>query len=330
MSGAVPRAFPELTRPEAERLEACLLRAARAGIGAEAVAGVDRRPLDATWYRTEVVSATLASGEVVRCFVKDFGSYERTKSRMEERRERELTFYRDVFPSGELGLPFYAGEVPRGGSAWLVLEHVEAVPLRWCDLDRWREAAVWLGRFQTAFEARRATLPAAGVFERRREYFENVLRRATSEAAGYGDEVETRLRAAAPLYRELVRSLKAQPQTLVHGAFRPAQVLVAGGQPPRICPVDWEICGIGSCLYDLATLADGFAPEEADVFLDRYLDEASWLPEPVTRDDLRAALAACRMHRTMKWIGHARARGIPADDVVALARSLDAPEGATT
>ena len=89
---------------------------------------------------------------------------------------------------------------------------------------------------------------------------------------------------AVPLYRERVERLMEHRRTLVHGAFRPAQILVnAGTEPVRICPTDWEISAMGSCLYDLAALTDGFQDRELVPFLEHFLEAATWLHEDQPR-----------------------------------------------
>ena len=326
---SVAAAFPELDAAPARDLEQHLLAAAR-GIGSPgaAVTSVRRGPLDATWYRTEVVTLELDDGSTARFFLKDFGSYERAKSRMEARRERERHFYKHVFPAGELGLPRYVADV-WDGVTWLVLEMVDGVPLSWCEMDVWRAAAAWLGTFQSAVAGRVEALKASGRFaDHRPAYFEAIATRAVEGAGAYDHALADRVEAILPRYEERAAILMRQPRTLVHGGFRPAQVLVdAARDPVRICPTDWEIAAIGSCLYDLAPLADGFEDQALEGFLDAYAREATWLPPAArSRSELEAALAACRMHRTMKWIAHGHARGMPAAGVRELVDSL-ATEG---
>ena len=42
----------------------------------------------------------------------------------------------------------------------------------------------------------------------------------------------------------------------------------------RICPVDWEKAAIGSALYDLALIPDGFEAPALDQLLEAYRQEA--------------------------------------------------------
>jgi hypothetical protein len=317
-----PAAFPELSAPAAEDLGHRLARAAAAE---GPVTSVRRDPLEATWYRTEVVTVELGPGAVARFFLKDFGSFARAKSNMEARRERERFFYKEVFPGGELGLPAYVADV-WDGHTWLVLEMVDGAPLSWHELDLWHRAAAWLGGFQSAVVDRMPELVSSGRFTTHGpRYFARIGTRAVAGAGEYDPELARRVNDLLPRYEEHAATLMRHPQTLVHGGFRPAQVLVSGdGDSPRICPTDWEISAVGSCLYDLATLADGFEGAEAEAFLEHFAAEAPWVGAAPAPGDLQDALAACRMHRTMKWIAHAYARGMPLAKTRALVDSLEA------
>ena len=52
-------------------------------------------------------------------------------------------------------------------------------------------------------------------------------------------------------------------RTLLHGVYLPSQILAdPDAEQLRICPVDWELAGIGSPLYDFAFFADGFESQQ--------------------------------------------------------------------
>ena len=323
---SVAAAFRELSPSEARLLEASLLDAAhRNGSTGRDISSVDRSPLESTWYRTECVEVTLDSGERMKFFLKDFRSYERDKGRMPERRERERFFYKEVFPHGELGLPTFVADVWTDEKAWLIIEFVEAVPLGWREIETWYEAAGWLGAWQTKVVERLRPLRDSKHFlQRDPSYFQNIARNATAGAARFGDYVEQKVRTALPGYLRGTEELTRQPQTLVHGAFRPNQILVDPEETPvRICPTDWEIAAIGSCIYDLAALTDGFSGPMLETFLDRFLAEAKWLRnDPPDISDLELAIKTCSTHRTLKWIAQAEKRGFSPDKIRELATSL--------
>ena len=78
-----------------------------------------------------------------------------------------------------------------------------------------------------------------------------------------------------PLVAGYPRAVEAmvnnRPWTLVHGTYRPIQIILdTGEQPPRLCPVDWEKAGVGSCFFDLAFLADGFDPVRLAQLFEAY------------------------------------------------------------
>lgn len=317
-------AFPELSTQEVRLLENGLLDAARrAGLSGD-ITSARRSPLESTSYRTEVVTVDLDSGRHLKCFLKDFGSYARDKGQMAARRERERFLYKDVFGNGELGPPAYVTDVWSDQTTWLVLEFVDGVPLAWCDLEVWYEAAAWLGRWQTAMAGRLPELRRCGHFvDRDPAYFESIAHKARAGAERVDERVAQQVAEALPSYLAGSEALVRQPRTLVHGAFRPSQILVdSKNTPARICPIDWEIAAIGSCLYDLAALADGFEGARLETFMARYLAEATWLEDPPCVSELRSALTTCRTHRTLKWIAQGEKRGFSHDDVREIAASL--------
>lgn len=323
----VAAAFRELQEHEIKLLEDGLVHAARrAGSTGRRLHSVDRSPLESTWYRTEIVTVTLDSGETTKFFIKDFSSYKRDKGQMTARRERERFFYKDVFPNGELGLPMFALDVWSDQRSWLILEFVEGVPLGWRELATWYEAAAWLGRWQTAVGGRLQRLRDSRHFVGRdRAYFDKIARNATAGAARFGEDVVRKVETALPAYLKGAEQLVRQPQTLVHGAFRPHQILVDTEQTPvRICPTDWEIAAIGSCLYDLAALTDGFDGAALETFLNRFLTEATWLQDGVDLADLELATKTCSTHRTLKWIAQGEKRDFSREKIRELAASLTA------
>lgn len=323
---SVAAAFRELDVHETQLLESGLLDAAhRAGLKGRKLYSIERSPLESTWYRTEIVTATLDSGEQEKFFLKDFGSYKRDKGRMVARRERERFFYKEVFSNGELGLPTFVADIWSDQRTWLILEFVDGVPLGWRELETWYEAAAWLGCWQTALADRVQSLRDSRHFlDRDHAYFENIARNATAGAARFGEDVAQKVEMALPDYLKGAEQLMRQPQTVVHGAFRPHQILVNSEQTPvRICPTDWEITAIGSCLYDLAALTDGFDGPSLETFLDRFLTEATWLrDDPPDLSDLQLAIKTCSTHRTLKWIAQGEKRGFSPAKIRELAVSL--------
>jgi thiamine kinase-like enzyme len=91
----------------------------------------------------------------------------------------------------------------------------------------------------------------------------------------------------------VVERLEALPKTLVHGELYASNVLVGDD---RVCPVDWELAGIGPAVLDVAALTMGWADDERRLLVDVYRSAAN---EPPDEQDVdRAAL-----HLAVQWLG---------------------------
>jgi aminoglycoside/choline kinase family phosphotransferase len=159
---------------------------------------------------------------------------------------------------------------------WLVIEKVEGVELYQVgELEAWAEALIWLARFHERFADTPHSEP---LLRYDRAFFEIWPERADSAPAGYADVIER---------------LAQLPTTLVHGELYASNVLVA---PGRVCPVDWELAGIGPGVLDVAALTAGWPDEERSTLIDAYRSASK---EPPDRDDVdRAAL-----HLSVQWLG---------------------------
>jgi thiamine kinase-like enzyme len=77
-------------------------------------------------------------------------------------------------------------------------------------------------------------------------------------------------------------------------------------EPVRVCPVDWEQAAIGSALYDLALISDGFEPPALDLFLDAYRQEAMEQSVPVPdREELRRVVTCFRLFMAINLLSRA-------------------------
>lgn len=191
---------------------------------------------------------------------------------------REIAVYRDVLsPLGLEGIPRLAA-ADEASAGWLVLEVIEGTPL-WQvgDLAVWQEAARWLARLHSL------PVPAG----------ETLVR---YDAAQLRDRLELAA-AARPFAARVAERLAALPVRLIHGDFYPANILVQTG--PRIRVVDWETCGTGPAVLDLAALISGrWSEQERERILDAYLAASP----PLLRlgvDDLLYA----RLLLAAQWIG---------------------------
>lgn len=265
-------------RADEDLLRLCLEDALGGGVAQ--VADVRReRSAYASSYDAEIVTVRMASGEELKLFLKNFGTSGVPKDDAGRRRDRERAVYRELLVDAELGTPHYYASLwdePRG-RFWLLLEFVRGSELRSCELEYWIMAAAWLGRMHGHFAQLAATLRECDFLGRHdADYFRGKGERAARELRRLSRPFAARFERVMDRYERAVAIMARQRPTLVHGHFRPCNVLVtADAAPARICPVDWEQAAVGSGLYDLALLTDGFASPELDRLLDAYRGEAT-------------------------------------------------------
>jgi Phosphotransferase enzyme family len=298
---------------DAERLRRCLERdAVPRMVGRRARVAQVRRTASrtATSYRSEIVSARLADGAELRFFLKDYGSSKRPRPEAARRRDRELAVYRRLVGDGELGTARYCGAVwdDRAALHWLLLELVVGTPLRHLELRFWIDAARWLARFQGRFAGSPPAPEAMPTLERHdARFFAAAAERARRSVSRYPVESRRRLERLLARYEGSIDLLAAEEPVLVHGHYEAANILVDVEGAARICPVDWELAALGSRLFDLASLCDGFEPPALHRIWDAYAEGAAeaGLPAAPPREELRRAVDRLRLFRVVAWLGGA-------------------------
>jgi Ser/Thr protein kinase RdoA (MazF antagonist) len=207
---------------------------------------------------------------------------------------REIEVYATLLAPSELGTATYYGSVvePQQDRYWLFLERVEGVPL-WQvgELDTWREVAQWLARMQSGLGRRRTRALLA--------YDRAFYRRWLPRALAFTPEAG--LDRLAPAYERAIARLASAPTTFVHGELYASNVLVGERNGRRrICPIDWELAGVGVGLLDLAALTSGFDEEKASSLVRAYRDALAAPPPPGVLEEL---LDCCRLHLAVRWLG---------------------------
>jgi hypothetical protein len=274
-------------------------------------------------YDTYTVTIGFPDRPQLRLFLKDYGSFRQPKGDMEARRERELHVYRNILPAAGLDTAHYYGSVWNSPQRqfWLFLEFVEGTPLKFSDFAYWPQAAAWLGRLQGYCAQHPERLDTAGrLIEHDARFFLSAAVRALHVVRVLLPSEVDQLEWIVNRYDPLIELMSSQPRTLVHGAYRPEQILVdRNTQPPRLCPLDWEVAARGSSFYDLAFLADGFKPPRLGRVLDAYLEEAvkHGIRVP-SRDDVVYLVNCFRLHRVFNWLGQAIEREYAERDVIKL------------
>jgi len=104
--------------------------------------------------------------------------------------------------------------------------------------------------------------------------------------------------------------MTAQPKTLVHGTYRPPQIILdKSREPMRICPVDFEKAAVGASLYDLTFIADGFDTPRLHRLFEAYRTEAQNAGVTVPDNAEMTYIVDCfRLHRIMNWLAVSMAR----------------------
>lgn len=245
------------------------------------VVSVQRRPsLHQTSFRLEEIEVELDDGARLELLRKDvcrdaLGAAVRgVKPAFVHDPSREAEVYALLSECG-LGTPTcYAA-----GPGFVLIERVHGVELfQVGELDVWRRTARWLRRLHERFAAQPPE--ASRLLRHDAAYY----RLWAERARGRGGEIAR----IVDRYEPVVARLLSLPRTLIHGEFYPSNVLIAGD---RIAPVDWETAAVGPGLIDLAALVTGWEGDERSAIATAYgtVDES--------------ALAACRLHLALQWLG---------------------------
>lgn len=297
--------------------------------GPKAVRAVKREASAmASSYPAEVVTVTLTDGRSLRILLKDL-STRRYYTDLPERRSREIGIYRDLFAGAGLGMPHYYGSVedPDRNRFWLMLEYVEGPRVKDESFEVWVQAAAWLGRMQ-AFVAAHPDLlgRCAAIQPLTPDFFVATAAAAQRAAAAFTRELGRRVDKALDGYADLAFLMAAQPPTLVHGCYRPYNILLRSSRGgPRICPVDWELAALGLREYDLAHFSDGFNADRRRILIEAYRTEAAHYGLHIELgDDADALLAGCELHKNLKTLGKAVERTFPLAGVEKLVHIIEA------
>jgi hypothetical protein len=285
---------------------------ARAGESGLPVAAIHRRRFPgSTSYASEIVTVELATGDAIEIFLKDFGQSRLPKDQAAKRRERELRVYEELLEEHELGTAHFFGSLWDEDAArfWLMLEFVDGELLRDCSFEWWLPAAAWLGRLHGHFSGQRDRLRACGFLVRHdAAFFLHAAERALRTLSAFSGPLARRLAAVLDVYDPILAVLTRDSDTLVHGSYRPQNVLVVqSSQPPRICPTDWELAAFGRSTFDLAFLCDGFRPPRLDALFDAYEREAATFGLALPNwDEVRHEVDCFRLHKTVNSLGNLR------------------------
>jgi Phosphotransferase enzyme family len=252
-----------------------------------------------TSYPLHDLTVTREDGERLALLVKDLdqGSMlpaaRDAKPRFLYDPTREIGAYRCVLDADALGTArHYASGAGGRTGWWIILERVPGTPLvEIGDRTRWLDAMQWLARFH-AHGPRPLAMPSVPLLRHDARFYRTWMDRARQFVP------DERLEWVAERYDVVAQRLLAQPPIFIHGEFYAANILVDG---PRVCPVDWEMAGVGPALVDVAAIVSGPGWSDADVMamLGTYCAELGTEVDV----DLLADLDACRVYLAIQWLG---------------------------
>src|SRR6185503_11571869 len=306
-------------------LRHCLECAAPDVFGGSAIADIRRSRFElSTSYDAYRVIVRFSGGGEVKVFLKDFAFSLRTKNDPKQRREREVSVYRDLLGGAGLVTTRYYGSIldEASGRLWLLVEYVEGTPVGYCDLGGcWAPAAEGLGRMHGYF---------AGQVNRHRgcdflisqnaKFFWSAAERALTDVAQVTPHLVGRLENLVRGYAPVVDVMTGQPPTLVHGGCRPSNILVrVTSDPSRVCILDREEAAFGAPLFDLAHLVDGINPPLLDRLLDAYRHGAATYGMSLPpHEEVKHAVNCFRLHMAFNSLSRAVLKSYKESDIVKL------------
>jgi hypothetical protein len=275
-----------------------------------------------TSFALEEISVTLEDGTECEVMFKDLSreslsaAARAVKPTFVHDPRREIDAYGRILGDCDCGTATCFAAVADGDHHWLLLEKVPGVELYQVgELAVWQTVATWLGTVHARFSAD-APMIASEVKSLLRydpAFYRVWLHRALEFTAERSPSEVPGLQRLAGRYDEVVDRLIGLPRTFIHGELYASNVLVmCDRQPPRVCPVDWEMCGVGPGLLDVAALTTGGWTDDQRRSI--ALAYFAALPPGTysSESEFLAALDYCDLHLAVQWSGWAREWSPPA------------------
>jgi hypothetical protein len=270
-----------------------------------------------TSFALEDLTVELADGTSLRLIRKDLGAsgllhdarIGKPSFLFEPR--REIQTYQRLLSQARLGTATCYGAIvdPASARYWLFLEKVHGRELYQVgDVDVWVEVARWLAGLH-----RWPALRVESVEQRNPQlisYDADFYRRWLNRAKSFADTADRDQQRALGLIGEGLETalgrLAELPATFVHGEFYASNVLVSEGLGGRrICPVDWEMAGIGPGLLDLAALCTGWDDTNVQAIARGYYEDWNQGSWPSDEAELLLLVHCCQLCLAVQWLGWA-------------------------
>ena len=213
---------------------------------------------------------------------------------------REIEVYRDVLPRARLGTASVHAIVLDGSRRLLAIERINGRVLTEVgEIETWCGVASWLA------DAHRRLGPLRSP---------RLVRWDAALVAMWWERA-ARLRPDRTVARvadrriEVAQRLLSTPVGLIHGELFASNVIVASDG--RVCPVDWELAGVGPQLLDLAALVAGRWSEGDREAIAREYRAA--MPEAPAEEEFFEQLDLCRLQLAGQLLAGSRSWTPPAE-----------------
>jgi hypothetical protein len=209
--------------------------------------------------------------------------------------ERVLEPLRGALPAARL---FGSYVNPETADVWLFVEELGDAPRvnKSPDPRAVERAAEWIGSFHARNLTRVAELK--DLLPRYDEPYYLGWARRTREFAGDVAREASWLAALSERFHRVLPLLLNAEETVIHGEYYPANVLVRGG---RVFPVDWESAAVATGEIDLASLTEKW-PAETAQRCEAVYRAARWQGQPPDR--FPHGLDAARLYLHFRWLGN--------------------------
>jgi aminoglycoside phosphotransferase (APT) family kinase protein len=178
------------------------------------------------------------------------------------------------------------------------------------EFGTWEAVARSLARMHDDFAGALPTLPDESLVRLLRydgDLFRGWLGRAKASAVCAADDraLTRGFDHLTSVYDQVIERLLSLPQTIIHGEFFADNILIAeAGGRVRVCPVDWEMAGVGPGLVDIAGLGAGsWTAEQNRALALAYHGTREY--EDTPQDEFLSSLAFCRIQLAVQWAGSA-------------------------
>jgi aminoglycoside phosphotransferase (APT) family kinase protein len=284
---------------------------------------LDREPNDyASGSASEIVTCRLPDTTELQLFLKyTTGDFESPDGRLNTHRRSDVAYeamiYQMILHPLETSTPKFYGTFTEGGIGrkWLAIEYLREGMLldemasseslrpmwkAWSQTnsmwDHWEEwelkvmgmAALWLGQFHAAAEARLTSGLGDSLKQYDLEYYSEHARRSLL----FGNRSSQKMDWLAAIYERFAKSvlpLLNNRRTISHGDYYSHNIFFHN---ERICPIDWEHAGIDLGEMDLACLTEGWS-DRITRFCEVEYQRGRW-PEGAP-EDFEQMLCAARL-----------------------------------